>query len=237
MDKELLHELGLTKKEIDVYLALIRLKSAAILEIKNSAKVSRMSVYEILQKLLGKGLISFTTEDGKKCFHAANPERLMEILKEKEARLQEMLPELMKKYSESSEQTKIETFVGKEGMKTAMNNILKVGKPVCVLAGDESIFDFLRYFMPQFLKGRAKLRITAKIISDKSAKEKNLELPLSEVRYTPEEYSSPVDITIYGNNVNLLIFAENPIAIHMRGKEIAQSFMNYFNLMWKIAKK
>lgn len=237
MDKKFLEELGLTPKEAEVYLALLGMESATIFEIKNRAKVSRMSIYEILHKLLDKGLISFTTRDGKKQYQAANPERLTDILKEKETKLRDMLPELLKKYSESSEQTRIETFIGKEGMKTAMNIILKVRKPVCVLSGDEKIFDFLKYFMPQFLKGRAKLMIAAKIISDKSAKERKLKLPLSEVRYAPEEYGSPVDVAIYGDNVNLLIFTENPIAIHMQGKEIAQSFMNYFNLMWKIAKK
>ncbi len=237
METKFLEDLGLSPKEVDVYLALLTLESATIFEIKNKAKVSRMSIYEILQKLLDKGLISFVTKDNKKHYQAANPERLRELIKEKEETLETLLPELLSKYKESKSKTNIAVFVGKEGMKTITNNILKVGKPIYVIDGDGKIFEFLKYYIPQFIEKRAKLGISAKVIYCEAFRKNKFKAPLTEVRYISDEYNSPTSITIYEDNVNFLIFSENPIAIHIQSREIAKSYLDYFNLMWSIGKK
>jgi len=237
MEMKFLEDLGLSPKEVDVYLALLSLESATIFEIKNKAKVSRMSIYEILQKLLDKGLISFAISDGKKHYQAANPERLRDLLKEKETTLETLLPELLSKYKESKSKTNVEVFLGKEGMKTVTNNILKVGKPLLAIDYGCRIFEFLKYYLPQFIERRAKAGIAAKVIYCESARSRKLEFRNSEYRYVPDSYESPMSITIYSDNVNLLIFTENPIAIHIQSKEVAKSYMDYFNLMWKIGKK
>lgn len=236
MDTKLLEEVGFTPKEIDVYIALLSLKASSIFELMNRAKVSRKSIYEILQKLLDKGLASYTIKDGRKKYQAASPERLIEILKEKEENVQTILPELLKRYKEMEEETKVELFMGKNGMKAVMNGILKEGKPMHVLAGEGKIHEFLKYYMPQFFKRRVKLKINAKMVYNESVRGK-FSIPLAEIRYIQEKYSSPLSKAIYGNNVSIFIFSETPLVIHIKSKEVAKSFMNYFNLMWKIAKK
>ena len=243
MNTKILEEIGFTPKEVDVYLVMLGLKTATIFEIMSKAKVSRQSIYEILQKLLDKGLISYIVKNRKKQYHTVNPERMLDIikeqetiLKEKEVNLQALLPDLLKRYNKNKEDTNFEIFLGKEGMKTITNDILKVGKNICVLAGDGRLIDYLKYYLPQFIKKRVKLGLFSKVIYNESVREKGLEVPLSEIRYASEKYSSPIMIAIYGNNVNLIIFSESPVAIHIESKEIAKSFMNYFNLMWKIAK-
>ena len=123
-------------------------------------------------------------------------------------------------------------------MKTTTNNLLKVGKPIYGQVGRELVLDLLKYYLPQFVKKRVDQKIHAKMIYSESVRKRKLKFPLTELRYVPNESASPISIIIYGDNVNLLIFSEeNPIAIHMKSKEIAHSFMNYFNLMWSIAKK
>lgn len=237
MNKQFLAELGLSPKEVDVYLALLTLESTTIFEIKNKAKVSRMSIYEILQKLLDKGLISFAIKDGKKHYQAANPERLRDLLKEKEATLENLLPELLSKFKESKSKTNVEVFVGKEGMKTITNKILKVGKPICVMDGEGRIFEFLKYYLPRFIEKRVKSDISAKVIYCESFRKNKFTAPITETRYVSQDYASPTSITIYGDNVNLLIFSENPIAIHIQSREVAKSYLDYFNLMWNVGKK
>lgn len=244
MNTKLLEELGFTAKETDVYLALLNLKRASIFEIMGRANVSRKRIYEILQKLLNKGLISYTTENNKKLFQAASPERLLDvlqeqevILKEKETEMRSLLPELLARYNENKSEINIEVFVGKDGVRTMANNIIKVGKPVYILSGDGKIWDLLKYYMPQFTKSREKMKIRLKMVYNESVRAKNRQLPLAEIRYAPEKYNIPMAIAVYGDNVNQLISSESLIGIHIQSKEVAQLFMNYFNLMWKIAKK
>lgn len=237
MDTKFLEDVGFTSKEADVYLALIGLKSASIFEIMNRANVSRKSIYEILRKLLDKGLVSYTIKDNKKRFNATNPERLIEILKEKEANLQTILPEILEKYGKSKETTTVEVFAGKKGMETLSNNILNVGKPAYIMANEGKIFEVLEHYMPQFMMKRLKLKIQSYAIYSESIRPVP-NVPLREVRYVPKEYAnSPLSVAIYGDHVNMLILSETPLGIHIQSREIAQSFMGYFNLMWAIGKK
>lgn len=76
------------------------------------------------------------------------------------------------------------------------------------------------------------------MIYNESARKKELKIPLAEIRYVQDKYASPLSIAIYGDNINILIFnQDNPLAIHIKSREIAQSFMNYFNLMWAVGKE
>ena len=236
MDRKILEDTGLTPKEVDVYLALITSDSASISDIMNRAKVSRKSIYEILQKLLDKGLVSYTIKDNKKQYTAVTPEKLIDLLKEKEANLETILPELLRKHKESEEEISARVFIGKEGIKTVINSQL-TAKKIYVIAGNGEAFDYLRYFMPQFIKKRVRLKIKANILFNKNAREKKFNIPLAEVRYLPREYATPLTTVIYGDNLNFMIYSNNPLAIKIKSKEIAHSFMNYFNLMWSIAKK
>ena len=245
MDTKILEEIGFTPKEIDVYMAMLTLKTSSVFEIMSKAKVSRKSIYEILQKLLDKGLVSYTIKDNKKQYSVTNPERLLgiisdqeTILKEKETKLGALLPDILKRYNENKEETSVRVYIGKEGMKTVLNNILKLGKPYYVIANEDKVLDFLKYFMPQFIKKRKELNIPIKIIHSECIRKKKLKLPLAEIKHLPDEYNTPTTTIICEDNVDMLIFSEeNPIAIHIKSKETAQSFMNYFNLMWSIAKK
>lgn len=240
MDLKLLENIGLTPKEVDVYLALINSGTTSIFNLMSKAKVSRKSIYEILQKLLDKGLVSYIIKDNKKQFTAVNPQRLVELVKEKEENIKAMLPELMKKYKETKTDTQVEVFLGTEGMKTITNNLLKTNTEFYVLANEGKIFNFLKYYMPQFQKTMNKQNLKGNIIYSESARKKDLLKPYeNKIRYAPNELnSSPMALAIYGPNVNILIFSEhNPVAIHIKSVEIAQSFMNYFKLMWNISKE
>ncbi len=237
MDTAILAEMGLTRKEIDVYLTLLGLKSATVSELINKAKVSRQSVYEIVQKLTYKGLVNFVTTNGKKQYVAASPARLKDILREKQELLDGLLPELLAKYRENKEEMNVEVLVGNERLKSVTDNIIKVGKPLYVLSNDAKIFEVLQHYMPQFMQKRAKLGIKMHAIYSEKGREKKIEGELLEIHYVPEKYRLPISIAVYGAHSNVIVYSENPVALHIENREIAQSFMTYFNLMLGIAKK
>ena len=237
MELKPLEDIGLTPKEADVYLALVGMKSVSMSEIMARANVSRKSIYEIMQRLLDRGLVSYTIKDGKKRFNAANPERLLEILKKKEENLRAVLPEILAKYREDAERTTVEVFLGIDGIRTVSDKILAVRKPMYAVSGNAEMHSHLKYYTPAFVKKRVLLNIKRSVVYNEGVRKMNLDLPLTEIRYVPEEYNSPIQFTVYGDNVNLLIYSDVPVAVHIQNSDIAKSFMNHFKLMWAIGKK
>ena len=66
MNESLLEKIGLTKSEIKVYLALLELGCSATGKIVEKSKASSSKIYEILDRLMQKGLVSFIIKSGIK---------------------------------------------------------------------------------------------------------------------------------------------------------------------------
>jgi len=60
---------------------------------------------------------------------------------------------------------------------------------------------------------------------------------LVEIKYLPKEFSSHTAINIYADKVAIILWEENPFAILIKNKSIAESYRKYFSLMWNIAKE
>ena len=85
MDLSFLKEIGLTEGEIKVYLALLELGASTTGPIIEKANISRSIIYQILDKLIEKGLVSFITKEKTKYFQATQPKHFLDIIeKEKE---------------------------------------------------------------------------------------------------------------------------------------------------------
>ena len=87
VDEKVLEEIGLSKNEAKVYLSLVYLGCTTAGKIAKHSKVPRPNVYDALERLQEKGLVSYVMKDDKKHFEASDPNALMNILKEKESKL------------------------------------------------------------------------------------------------------------------------------------------------------
>ena len=70
-----LRKLGLTEKEVRVYLAGLELGPSSVQKIAEMAKITRPTSYEIIKKLEQKGLFAKTTQNKKRHFSAQSPEK------------------------------------------------------------------------------------------------------------------------------------------------------------------
>lgn len=97
---------------------------------------------------------------------------------------------------------------------------------------------------PYFLdwhKRRIAKGIKCKIIYAEEARkygEERKRLPLTEVRFLPPEATAPPTLVdIARDSVATILFRKKPACIVVKNKKIAKSYLIYFNLLWKIAKK
>ncbi len=116
-----LRKLGLTEKEVKIYLAGLELGPGSVQKIAQNTKITRPTVYEIIKKLEEKGLFAETKQKAKRFFSAQSPERILSILRtqkreieEKEREFIRIIASLEEKYSK---QEGIKTYKGKEGLK------------------------------------------------------------------------------------------------------------------------
>src|SRR3989338_6207256 len=131
MKQEILEKLGLSPNEVKVYLVLLRLGSASATEIAKGSGVHRVNVYDALERLMEKGLVSAVVKINKKYYEAADPDRIVDMLKEKERGIEEVrqiLPELKMDYKMASKRQDVHNFKGREGLKTFFEDILKTLK-------------------------------------------------------------------------------------------------------------
>ena len=124
--KKTLEEIGFDEKETQVYLALAKIGETTATKISKETNIERTLVYYIIEKLINKGLVSFKLKNNVKYYSAANPEKILEELKEKELKLKGILPALQTLMKQPyEEEVKVDIYKGVEGMKAVLNDIFK----------------------------------------------------------------------------------------------------------------
>jgi len=162
MNTEILEELGLTKNESLIYLALLELGSAQVSKIASKTNLNRANMYNTINSLIKRGLISYVIKNNIKHFTAAKQIRLLEILKEKQGKLQTILPEL-ESIEKIPEKIKVEIYEGKEGAKAFFSDMAKTTSEVVAFGVTGIAYDILEYYAPKVLKQMSK-KIKAKYI-------------------------------------------------------------------------
>jgi len=242
--KQTLENIGLTKGEVDVYLALLELGLSTTGKITKEANISSSKVYEVLQRLINKGLASFIIENGKHYYSATPVKRLIDFLEEKKQNLsegQKIIRKLLPKLEEKRKQQPTSEAViyrGRQGPLIIMSECLEAGKKGFEIVGygtDED--DWEKHYPAQlneFIKESEKHKIKSRILFGRGFKPKNYTAGL---RHLPPEYFSPVRTVIFENKVAIVDFTKPITTILIEKEEIAKAYMNHFNMLWKLANK
>ena len=157
--ESVLEDFGLSKKEVQVYLSLLRLGGSTVSRLAKETKINRITVYDVLKYLGSKGLVSSIDKNSKKYFSAADPKILINLLEEKKEKIKSILPQLEVQKKTVKEITKLEFYEGKSGMKVIMDDIIKTGVAVLSFGTRYKLSEFLKYYVPQFIKNRIKYGI------------------------------------------------------------------------------
>ena len=241
--EETLKEIGLEDEEIKVYLAMLEIGSSLASRIAEKTKINRSHVYQLLERLISKGFVSYVIKENRKYFSAVNPEKIIEIVKEREQKLKNILPNLLQLTTLTKEKPIVEVLEGKEGIKTILNDILRVKKDWLGFGSSGKGPEILSFYAEHWEKEREKLKIPMRAILDNSESgiKRGNELSkrkYTEIRYMLEEYSSPSSTWIYGDRITFIIWSkEHPFGIRIKSKEVTDNYKKHFEVLWKNAKK
>jgi sugar-specific transcriptional regulator TrmB len=244
MYEKVLEELGLGQNESKVYESLLSLGSSSIEQIAIKSKVHRRNIYDVLAKLLEKGLISETFIHNRKEYRAIHPSRLLDLVQEKEKKLNEILPDLEKKFNRYEEQETAYVYKGINGFKQYFQDILDVGETVYFIGAKALWLDpRLKYSLVKFDQERKKRGIEFRHIFDYEVKEQKpeiLKLVGKSYKFFPKEYSSQTSIDIFGDRVVTFVgvapgqLDEEPIQFVMKSRRLAEGYKKFFEFMWNM---
>jgi sugar-specific transcriptional regulator TrmB len=245
MDWQELLKFGLTEGESKAYLALLRTGSSSVGPIVKESGVAYSNVYDVLQRLAEKGIVSFIVKNKTKYFQAVTPSNLYEYLKKKEAQiaeqkkqLQAMLPQLMR-MQEIQPQQAAEVFLGLPGLRTAYERLF-----AGATRKDEDCFFYIHeeeyaeasdtfYLNLQPVLKQVKLRgITNQLGRKSDFFEK---VKFGEFRYA--DFPIPGNIEVCRERLLIISWEKPIIGVLIYSSSMADNFHAYFEDAWKAAKK
>lgn len=249
MNKEYyeLLKVGLTEGEAKVYLALSELGSSSVGPIVKKSGVAYSNIYDILERLIKKGIASFVIKSKTKYFQSAPASNLVEYLDNKEKEIVNQREQLKKviddleKIRDLKDTQEAEVFVGKKGLKSAYQKMMKgvrkkdellffyLHKDEYAEESDQFYYEIGHITMKANIKGIAnkeyKKSWFAKVA--KGAKTWNLKFV---------DFPIPANIDIYKDMVMIVTWRPSVVGVLIHSKELAENFRNYFYEVWKRGK-
>lgn len=232
---QVLIEQGFVEREAKIYLLLIKEGDLPALQIARKIKIDRTTVYDILEKLQTKGLISVYTENNTKKFHSLEPDKLLTYFKEKYYSLEKIIPDLKKISRDNDGVVKCELFSGKDGLKTVLKDLISSKDDYKVINIKKEFEDILGYFNDQGVLRLDEFKAKEIAIVEKESDFKKLKN--GEYRYLDKKLISPITTLIYKDSVVFFIWTDPYFAVRIQNKSLIKAQEEYFDLLWKIAKK
>lgn len=239
-----LQELNLSSNEAAVYLSLIEIGQTSAGEIIKKTRFHRSVVYETLEKLINKKLVSKLVKNKISYFQPNDPERLNQRVKSQE----EIAHDLVKDLKELIKQ-KLPEITVYEGVASyrqfwldSVRN-MKEGS-VDYIAGVIGALweDHMGASAKQYFKIAQKRNIKMKmIVFDQNDYEQTFSNNYPgfpwECRLIDKNVSKEGNFNIFGEESVILHSATEPMIIEVKNQSLVKVFQNLFDILWESGKK
>lgn len=242
---ETLKQIGLSDRQTDIYLTLLKQGPRSIRDIATGAGLNRGTTYEELKTLRTRSLVTYFPKGKRKFFCAEPPEQLMKIAEEKQADLaratdvlrQDILPDLSNLAPDSST-INVHHYEGDEGIEFVLKDILSTveaqSEKQYRVYSSKQIRKYLYRPFPNFTKQRVRKNISVKVIAIGDGGE---DAPLAERKWLKTEASSHAAsyVAIYPPKCAMisLVQGDYPTAILLNSDAIALLMQISFDTLWQ----
>lgn len=245
MEYKDLEKFGLNKNEAKVYYSLLKLGSASAAEIVKQLGIHRNIVYDNLEKLIEKGLVSYVIQATKKIFTAQEPNVILEFLNKKKEKIDEEIS-IAKEIIPKIKNLKIKNFVGQEsqifrginGIKKVLFEILE-SKENWVMGMTNKSTEMLG----ETFWGNYNARIKDKKIKERFLlnsdfkeiysfrKNKNIQ-----IKILPKELNQITEIILFEGKIAIFVYSENPLVFLIKDQNLYDTYEKQFEFLWKKSK-
>jgi sugar-specific transcriptional regulator TrmB len=237
---ETLKSIGLSKNETKVYLDLIQNNQSSALEISKRTKIHRPNTYDALRTLSEKGFAQQIPNGNKRAFKALDPKKITDYILHKKQEVDSIIPHLVEFSKSSNHKEEITISKGLFALRNAILGLLECKDGICVYGIPQNSNEILGDgFLKDFHKRRLKEKIFMKHIYNQEANDRISELnrlKFTEAKHLAKKYDSHVTTNVCKDRVVIIIFSDPVSVIEIKSKDIAQTYLNYFDILWNHAK-
>ena len=240
--QETLQNLGLEEKETSIYLALLELSEATVLQISKKSGIKRPTAYLILHSLEEKGFISKVLKGKKTLYSPQHPQKLVVEAELRLKELQGVVPQLESLLDKEGGKPRVMIYEGKEQLDRAYDeSFIQKGENLYIGSIGLSMEMFPRSFKKFELKTLSPEFRVREIVDESEEGRRFAEEargPYRSIRFIPKELLPfETDIGIFGNNVIITSAKKEYFTVKIESEEIARAFRTIFEMMWQAAKE
>lgn len=240
--EHILKDFGLGPKKASVYLAALQVGSGTVQDIAAKAGIPRTTAHEILRMLRGMGLVHFTTRGRTQIYTAEKPTKLQAILRDRQAKLERALPELLSLYKTSSARPSMRVYEGVEGVKSVFEDTLTVSdKRLYGILSMEDLYDVPgKDYMDDYVKRRVEAGIHLDVIRSEVKDVERTWSPsareLRELRYAPKPFVFPMTVYLYDAKVAIMGTQNETFGMIIESREFYTTLKNLFDVLWDVSR-
>jgi sugar-specific transcriptional regulator TrmB len=246
MDSSDLERIGLNRNEAKVFLALLNSGPAIASELVKITGFHRNIIYDNLDKLVERGLVTYINEDGKRRFAIAPPEAMNAMLERdfselesRKAVVSALVPKMSAELAKSRQKQSAMIYRGAKSFKGLLREVINSGSYLGMGVSNASTeilgADFWNNFIMQVKKNKVRERLLL------NSDFKLASLPIASPRHTqlrflPSAANMVTEILIYSDKVAIMVYSDPPIATVIQDEFARDSFTEYFEHLWAISR-
>ena len=246
MDLSELKDLDFTAGQIKVYGAILEVGIASVQKIQEKTALERRAIYDILNKLIEKGFVTYTEEKENRKYQCTHPRNLKEAIDAKQKNLEHLshkMPHITGLFNFNRPDIRAEVYRGNDSLKALLNEALEYPATYWIggNSGVEKCSEEMRLWFKRWTTKRVE---SGKYMYDlvdygtsledfKPNDFKKHKAYLYKYCALPKHLASPMVIIIFGNKVAQVLWSKQSFAFVIDSKEISESFKKYFDYFWK----
>jgi sugar-specific transcriptional regulator TrmB len=247
MNQELYESLGLSPNEAKIYESLVETGESGISAIAVNAKIHRRNAYDAIHRLIDKGLAFEIFSSTENRYNAVDPDKLVELLAEKQTNLEKMLPGLKRKFIQRIAPEEAYIYRGLEGQKNIWRDVLRVAEDNFIVGAKGGWFEpKLETSRQAFFKEANRKKIKFHQIFDYEIKINAPNFAKTwpgnlKYRFLPKEYSTNSIVHVFGDYIiiysglELFKMHDRIVFFILHSKDLAESYRKWFWYMWNKA--
>jgi HTH-type transcriptional regulator, sugar sensing transcriptional regulator len=236
--QSVIQQLGYRPHEVKVYLASLEMGESTVIELAQKTKLPRTSVQAIVLKLHNEGLLNVFLKKRVKHWVAENPEKLLIHLKEREAGLKNIMPELQAMRYETGLRPTVRLYSGKDEIMKIMDDILETKHHLTGILPWEEWVNFIGpEFIDDFINERSQRHLKIRLIVPRTASSAKLKATdntkLRSTRFLKDSSAVKNASFIYANKTAIISLNKRlPLGIVIEDIDTAQTMTMLFENLW-----